>query len=240
MPKTTTKLVTTETPSKNNHRVPSGIPGLDPLIEGGFIPNDIYLITGGTGTGKTLFCCQFIWDGLQKGEKAIYFSLEELPDDVIQDASVFGWDFKKYVDNGMFLMEYHDPFDMIDVASQVREKIQKFGATRVVIDSTSIFGMVFENEQSMRKAIYNLIKSLKGTNTVVLMTAEILEDSKALSRFGVEEFVVDGVIVLNYLGIGEISHRSVIIRKMRRTDHGKDSYILEIDKNGLKLSKEKF
>ncbi|MFH0949382.1 MAG: ATPase domain-containing protein, partial [Candidatus Aenigmatarchaeota archaeon] len=72
----------------NNHveRVSSGIPGLDKMMEGGFVPNDVYLLTGGTGTGKTLFCCQFLWEGLQAGEKCIFFSLEELPDDILSDA----------------------------------------------------------------------------------------------------------------------------------------------------------
>ncbi|MBI4162786.1 MAG: KaiC domain-containing protein [Candidatus Aenigmarchaeota archaeon] len=220
-------------------RVSSGIPGLDKLIGGGFLENDIYLVTGGTGTGKTLFCCQFLWDGLQKGETCIYFSLEELPEDIIHDAEVFGWDFQKYIDKKKFIIEYADPFEMADLSSQVREKIKQTGATRVVVDSTSIFGMVFEKESDLRKALYNLIKALKSTGTVVLMTSEILEDSKALSRFGVEEFVVDGVIVLSYLGVGEVSSRSLMVRKMRRTDHGTDSYMLGITKDGLSVKKEK-
>lgn len=218
---------------KETERVSTGIPGLDKLMQGGYIQNDIYLVTGGTGTGKTLFCCQFLWDGLQKGEKCIFFSLEELPDDVLHDAENFGWDFQKYIDKKTFLIEYQDPFEMVDITTLVKEKIEKFGATRVVIDSTSIFGMVFKDENELRKRLYELIKTLKKTDTVVLMTAEVLEDAKGLSRFGVEEFVVDGVIILNYLGIGEVSSRSLQIRKMRRTNHGTDVYLLEIGKNGI-------
>ncbi len=216
-----------------HERISTGVPGLDKLVQGGYIKNDVYLVTGGTGTGKTLFCCQFLLDGLQKGEKGIFFSLEELPNDVIHDAENFGWDFQKYIDKKMFLIEYQDPFEMADITTLVKEKIDKFGAKRVVIDSTSIFGMVFKDEHELRKRLYELIKTLKKTDTVVLMTAEILEDAKGLSRFGVEEFVVDGVIILNYLGIGEVSARSLQIRKMRRTNHGKDVYLLEIGKNGV-------
>lgn len=228
--------------AKGGERISSGIPGLDPLLGGGFIPNDIYLITGGTGTGKTLFCCQFLLEGLQKGENGIFFSLEELPDDVLNDAAVFGWDFKKYVDEKKFLIQYYDPFEMVDITSEVKELIRKFNATRIVIDSTSIFGMVFEKEHELRKRLYELIKALKsiGSQAVVLMTAEIAEDSKALSRYGVEEFVVDGVIILNYLGIGDVSSRSLLIRKMRRTSHGTDAYLLTIGNNGLSVEKEKY
>lgn len=234
----TARLIMEKISRKETERASTGIPGLDKLMQGGFIKNDVYLVTGGTGTGKTLFCCQFLLDGLQKGEKCIFFSLEELPEDVIHDAENFGWDFQHYIDKKMFLIEYQDPFEMVDITTLVKEKIEKFGATRVVIDSTSIFGMVFKDEHELRKRLYELIKTLKQTDTVVLMTAEVTEDTKALSRFGVEEFVVDGVIVLNYLGVGEVNTRTLQIRKMRRTDHGKDSYILDIIKDGLVVKKE--
>lgn len=225
---------------KQAERASTGIAGLDKLMQGGFLMNDVYLVTGGTGTGKTLFCCQFLWEGLQKGEKCVFFSLEEMPDDVLHDAENFNWDFQKYIDDKQFLIEYHDPFEMVDITTLVKEKIEKFGAKRVVIDSTSIFGMVFEDEHELRKRLYELIKTLKKTNTVVLMTAEVLEDTKSLSRFGVEEFVVDGVIVLNYLGIGEVASRSLMIRKMRRTEHGTDVYPFSITKKGIIIEKEKY
>lgn len=223
---------------KETERVSTGIPGLDKLMQGGFVQNDVYLVTGGTGTGKTLFCCQFLWEGLQKGEKGIFFSLEELPDDVLHDAENFGWDFQKYIDKKMFLIEYQDPFEMVDLTTLVKEKIEKFGAKRVVIDSTSIFGMVFKEENELRKRLYELIKTLKQTDTAVLMTAEVLDDSKSLSRFGVEEFVVDGVIVLRYVSLGSVSNRTIEIRKMRRTSHDAGVHGIEINRNGISISKQ--
>jgi len=223
-----------------HNRLTSGIPGLDKLMEGGFLEKDVYLITGTTGTGKTLFCLQFLWEGLQKGEKGVFFSLEELPQDVLHDAEIFGWDFKKYIDKGEFIIKYEDPFEIVDITTAVKDSVKKFGAKRVVFDSTSIFGMVFENEHELRKRLYQLIKALKETDAVVLMTAEILEDSKGLSRFGVEEFVVDGVIVLNYLDYAsDDMTRSLVIRKMRRTSHGHDIYPLKIGKDGLRVSEAK-
>lgn len=223
---------------KETERVSTGIPGLDKLMQGGFVQNDVYLVTGGTGTGKTLFCCQFLWEGLQKGEKGIFFSLEELPDDVLHDAENFGWDFQSYIDKKIFLIEYQDPFEMVDLTTLVKEKIEKFGAKRVVIDSTSIFGMVFKDEHELRKRLYELIKTLKQTDTAVLMTAEITEESKALSRFGVEEFVVDGVIILRYVSLGNVSNRTIEIRKMRRTSHDAGVHGIEINSNGISISKQ--
>lgn len=219
-------------------RVTSGIPGLDELIGGGFIPGDVYLVTGGTGTGKTIFCTQFVWEGLQQGENCIYFTLEELPQDVLEDVKAFGWDFDSYIKEKKFVIEYQDPFEMVDITTAVREKIKQFNAKRVVIDSTAIFGMVFKDEHEMRKRLFELMKVLKQTGAVVIITAEIMEDMKALSRFGVEEFIVDGVIVLNYLEYGSGGlNRSLMIRKMRRTRHGQDIYPMDITEKGILIKR---
>ena len=234
MPKTSSKKVE----NKAEKRITSGIPGMDRIIGGGFIPSDTYLITGGTGTGKTLFCCQFLWEGLQNGEPGIYFTLEESPEDIVGDAKEFGWDFEKYIKEKQVLIEFQDPFELVDVASFIKSRVEKFGAKRVVIDSTSILGMVFKDKHELRKHLYELIKMLKKTDAVVLITAEILETMKNLSRFGVEEFIVDGVIILNYLEYASGGlNRSLMIRKMRRTNHGTDIYPMEITNKGIIIKK---
>ena len=218
-------------------RVSSGIHGLDELIGGGFIPGNTYLITGDTGTGKTLFCCQFLWEGLNKGESGIYFTLEETPEDIMEDVKEFGWNFEKYIREKKFRIEFQDPFELIDISSLIKSKIEKFGAKRVVIDSTSVFGMIFKNEHEMRRGMYELIKMLRGTGAVVLMTAEILESEKGLSRFGVEEFVVDGIIVLKHFGIAGESSRKLMVWKMRRTKHDEAIHPISITGDGITVLK---
>lgn len=222
--------------AENGGRITSGIAGLDALIGGGFVPGDIYLITGGTGTGKTIFCSQFIWEGLQKGEPCIYFTLEELPEDIIEDVRAFGWDFEKYRNEKKLLIEYQEPFEMVDIATAVRDKIEKFNAKRVVIDSTAIFGMVFKDKHEMRKRLFELMKVLKQTGAVVLLTAEILEDRKSLSRFGVEEFIVDGVIILRAMTTGKMSVRTLEVRKMRRTKHDEGTHSIEFGNKGIEIT----
>src|SRR3989344_4455988 len=170
-----------ESQEKKPGRLTSGIPGLDRLIGGGFIEDNTYLVTGGTGTGKTILCSQFVWEGLQNGENCIYFSLEEMPNDVMKDAKEFGWDFQKFIDKGTFQIKYTDPFEMADITSELRNEIKKFNAKRVVIDSTSIFGMIFKTKYELRKQLYEMIKALKGTGVVTLMTAEITYASESLS-----------------------------------------------------------
>ena len=75
-------------------RVETGIPGLDKLLTGGFVKNSIILLSGASGTGKTIFGSQFIWRGLLKGENGIYLSFEEPSEDILTSAYQLGMDFE--------------------------------------------------------------------------------------------------------------------------------------------------
>ena len=211
---------------------------MDPLIQGGFLENSANLVTGETGTGKTLFCAQFLWYGLQKGDTCLYISLEEDPEDIKADSLQFGWDFEKFEKKGLFKIIYHDPAQVNNLGSLIIDEIKRMDVKRIVIDSTSIVGLTIESPSQIRKILYNITGTIKKTGCTALITSEIPEGSKQLTRFGVEEFVVDGVIVLNYLeyaaGTGGMD-RSLIIRKMRRTKHGKDMYPMEISAKGITL-----
>lgn len=219
-------------------RIPTGIPGLDPLIEGGLMDNSVNLVTGETGTGKTIFCAQFIWSGLQKGDTGLYITLEETPEDIKADALMFGWDFGSFEKKGLCKIVYHDPAQVNNLGSVIIDEIKNLKAKRLVIDSTSLIGLNIQEQSQIRKMLLNIVNIIKRTGCAALLISEIPEDMKSLSRFGVEEFVVDGVIILNYLeyASGELN-RSLIIRKMRRTNHGKDIYPMEITRNGLSIRK---
>lgn len=215
-------------------RVTTGINQLDSLIEGGLLEKTVTLITGGTGCGKTIFCLQYIWEGLQKGEPCVFLSMEEYPEEIKQDALQFGWDLDKYEKKGMFRVMFHDPFET-DVASVLVNQIEYIKAKRLVVDSLSILGLYMKDLATVRKQLGKLMNAVKGVGCTTIMTSEILEKSSGLSRFGVEEFVADSVIVLNYLDIGEGANRSLKIRKMRRTSHGKDLYPFKIGPKGIEL-----
>ncbi|HVH91786.1 MAG TPA: ATPase domain-containing protein, partial [Candidatus Acidoferrum sp.] len=79
-------------------RVPTGIPGLDPLLEGGFPQGRSILVTGEPGTGKTIFSLQFLIEGLARGEKGIYVAADEGPMDILEQAASLGWDLEKHIE----------------------------------------------------------------------------------------------------------------------------------------------
>ena len=218
-------------------RISTGIPGLDSLIEGGIIQGSAILVSGTTGTGKTIFSSQFLWHGLQKGEPGVYLTLEEDPIDLKENMSVFGWNFEKYEKRDLCRIISHDPFEISDVLSIVLDAIEEIKAKRFVLDSISILGLYLKGPHAIRKKLYTISRTIKKAGCTSLIISEIPEEeSKMLSRFGVEEFVTDGVIVLNYLeyAAGGLQ-RSLIIRKMRRTNHGKEIYPFEITEKGIVL-----
>lgn len=223
-------------PAKSDFdRVTSGIPGFDKLVEGGFVKGSTNLISGGAGTGKTIFCLQYLLEGLKKGESCMYISLEQKAPDVIEDVARFGWDLQNYVSKKKLYVEFHDPFQITDITSPILERIKEKKVSRVVIDSTSVFGLYFKDPFEVRKQLFKLLNGLKEIGVTSLLTAELPEDDKKLSRFGVEEFIVDGVIILQFLGLGGKASFNMQVRKMRRTDHKKESYPYNITKNGIKI-----
>jgi KaiC/GvpD/RAD55 family RecA-like ATPase len=245
MPRTSASVARNSSPASFTERISTGIHGLDEFIEGGFVRGATILITGGTGTGKTTFCTQFIYEGLKKGEPGVYITLEEDPDDIKEDVRRYGFDFDKYEKEGTFKFVYQNPFEVSDIASTVVNAINSINAKRVVLDPISLVGMYMKDPAVLRKRLFEIIRVLKKTGATTLVTSEILDNEigehagGSLSRDGVSEFVADGVIVLNLFGIGEGISRSILIRKMRRTKHNTDIIPMEmIADRGIIVKKE--
>jgi len=219
--------------SDDFERIPSGIPGLDKLMEGGFVKGSTILISGAAGTGKTIFCVQYLMEGLKRGENCMFITLEEKPEDIINDVKRFGWDLEKYMKDKKLILEYQDPFQMTDITAPLLDKIKEHGVQRVVIDSTAVFELYYKEPSEIRKQLFKLLNGLKDINVTSVLTTELPEETKMLGKFGVEEFIVDAVIILHFLGIGEENYNSLQIRKMRRTNHKKDVFPMEITDKGI-------
>ncbi len=216
-------------------RVSTGIPGLDKLMGGGFEEGTVNLISGKTGTGKSIFCSQFAYDGVMKNkQKAIYITTEETANNIRRQVKNFGWDIDTLEKKGWLKLIEFEPFDVSTLTTKLQEIIDKMDAKRVVIDSVSMFELYLTNVFEIRKALFKVIQKIREMNRVGLVTAEVLEDSNSLSRFGVIEFMVDSVIVLQYLGLAKYK-RSLMIRKMRMGDHSTNIHPFDISKKGISI-----
>ncbi len=214
-------------------KILSGVPGFDELIEGGFEEGSVNLICGKTGTCKSIFATQFIYNGAEKnGENGLYITTGERADNIKRQASKFGWDLEKFEKNGKIRLVEFEPFDIETLMDRIIKQVESVGAKRIVIDSVSMLEMYIKDPFRIRKFLYRILQRLREMGKVVIAVSEIPEESRGLSRTGVLEFMVDSVILLQYLGMTKYS-RSLVVRKMRLANHSNDIHPFEIGPEGL-------
>lgn len=218
-------------------RIKTGVYGLDKLMDGGLIPRSVVLISGKTGTGKTIFTSQYLYNGIVKfDEPGIFISTEETAADLLNDMKVsFGWDFLKLIKENKFRILQLEPDVMKELPRLLKQLTKEVNAKRLVIDSASMFGLYLGDEYKTRKEFHGILRKAKKLGLTTLVTAEVLEQSKGLSRFGVVEFVADGIISLMYIGLARKYKRALLIRKMRRTDHSDKIHPINITEDGMKI-----
>ena len=222
-------------------KVKSGIEGFDPLIYGGFPTERSYLISGEPGTGKTIFSLQFLLEGLRNGENAIYISIDEKPEHVINDALSLGWDLTTYLNNNQLKIIDISTFfssntdsggDKLNI-KKIIDKIMDYVAItkpkRLVIDpiaplilsDTTITDVI----EYIRSTIFS-IESIKDCTS--LLTSYIPVGSNKVSSFGVEEFATSGIIQLRLITQNNKRIRSIGVRKMRGTRIDLSEYSFDI------------
>ncbi len=216
-------------------RIPSGITGLDELIEGGFVEGTVNLISGKAGTSKTIMCAQFLYNGATKyGEKGLYITSEETKASIIKAMGTFGWDFADLEKRKLVKILEVQPFEAKVVISKITEAVESLKVKRLVIDSVSMFEYSLEDQHRIRKFLFTLFQKLKERNILTLVTSEVPEEVNGLSQFGAIEFMVDTIIKLQYMELAD-TRRSLMIRKMRMTNHSPNIHPFEITNKGVKI-----
>ena len=186
---------------KSEH-VPSGIPGLDELLGGGYPRGRVILVTGGLGSGKTLMAMQFLLDGLDRfDERGVFVSLEESRSHLISEMSNFGWDLEKYEQKNQIAIVDASPLRQISkegdqktglspesdksvrirgpefsiqaLSTVIRNYMRVTRATRIVVDPITSLSLQFMDNYQRRSAMIDLLDSLVGMGTTSLVTAEM-------------------------------------------------------------------
>lgn len=232
-------------PAQTTDRVPTGISGFDKLVEGGLVRGSTYLIAGQTGTGKSIFSMQYLLEGLRKGETCVYMSLEQKIDEILQDMVKFEWGplLKKYYESGKLAIASAEPTSVRDLQDASLSHISRVKAKRFVLDSLTVAALGWKissmDTGKVRSEIFSYMRALENTGVTSILISEIPEgDANRLSAFGFEEFIVDGVVVLHYLDYASGgAPRNLMIRKMRRTDHGTNIYPFSIGRGGVSIKK---
>jgi len=222
-------------------RVPSGIPGLDDMICGGFVKDSTVLVQGGTGSGKTIMCLQYLYNGAKKyDEPGVYLSFAESDEMINQHGNMFSWDFKALTRANKFVVIRYQPHEIVKIIEEgggvIRDTVESMGAKRLVIDSLSAYEMMFENKYSANESILSLLEILRKWNATSLVTSEN-PISPLVGGRGRLGFLTDGIINLYYLRMGKHRSRAVEILKMRDTHHSDEVHLFELDRDGLKVTR---
>ncbi len=219
-------------------RAATGVAGLDELVGGGVPIGDAVLVSGPSGTGKSIIAAQFLAAGARDGEPGVIAVFEEHPKEFLRRASGLGVDLEALERDGTLKIIYVRPLDLSpdETLYTIREAVQQIGAKRVVIDSLSGFELALAPgfREDFRESLYRLVGALTGTGITVLMTLEIVQSATDL-RFSpyVVSFLADDIILLRYVEIAGQLRKSIVVVKMRNSAHSTALWLYDITAHGL-------
>ena len=215
------------------NRVPTGILGLDDMIEGGLPMPSLTLVAGDVGAGKTTFCTQFLCKGADQGELGLYFLTYGGPSDLLFEyASTYEFVKRTYFGNKICYIDLENRIEKAekfeDVLDALAEELDKYRPTRIVIENLSVLEEVLKDEYW--RFLLKLTHLIKARKTVALVTG----DSKAGEPYPVQiAQVADGIILLQNEEINFTRRRSIQILKMCGTSHHLGKYAVDISVKGL-------
>jgi circadian clock protein KaiC len=225
-------------------KAPTGITGLDEVTLGGLPRGRATLICGGAGCGKTMLAIEFLVNGVRDyGEPGVFVAFEETRDELVVNAASLDFDLGKLVRQGKLAIDHvHiDPneiaetgdYDLEGLFIRLKYAIESVGAKRVVLDTIETLFSGFSNTALLRAEIRRLFQFLKSFGVTAIVTGERGEN--ALTRFGLEEYVADCVILLDHRVNDQITTRRMRIVKYRGSSHGTNEYPFIIDEQGFSV-----
>jgi circadian clock protein KaiC len=225
-------------------KAPTGITGLDEVTLGGLPRGRATLICGGAGCGKTMLAVEFLVNGVRDyGEPGVFVAFEETKDELVVNAASLDFDLGKLVREGKLAIDHvHiDPneiaetgdYDLEGLFIRLKYAIESVGAKRVVLDTIETLFSGFSNTVLLRAEIRRLFQFLKSFGVTAIITGERGENS--LTRYGLEEYVADCVILLDHRVMDQITTRSMRIVKYRGSSHGTNEYPFIIDEQGFSV-----
>jgi circadian clock protein KaiC len=223
-------------------RLSIGSAELDEMMGGGIPEGDSLLISGSSGTGKSLLGTQFIAAGLREGEPGIVAVFEERPDEYVTRASTFGLHLETSLHDGSLKVIYLRPLDLSvdETLQEILDAIKRTGAKRLVIDSLAGFEMALAPgfRTDFRESLYRMIVSLTGIGITILSTLEMVESFTELpfSSYSIS-FLTDDLIRLRYIEIEGQLRKIIMVVKMRGGVHSNDIREYEITNKGMVIGR---
>jgi len=233
----------TRTHDVSVEKLKTGIPGFDFLSNGGLPKGRTTLVAGTSGSAKTILAAQFLAEGvIHSNESGVFVTFEESPSDIRKNMMGLGWDIPQWEAEGKWAFVDASPsvgyesvevgsFDLGALISRIEHAVKKVGATRVSMDSLGAIFTQLTTSSIVRSELFRISVVLKGMSVTSVMTVERTQEYGEISRYGVEEFVADNVLILRNALEEEKRRRTMEILKFRGTHHQKGEFPFSVVPN---------
>lgn len=233
---------TSRTLSKKLQKSPTGIQGLDEITTGGLPQGRSTLLCGGPGCGKSTLAVEFLVRGaIQFAEPGVLISFEETADELTTNFASLGFDLAELSRSKKLYLDciHIDPADFAEAGEydleglfvRLAHAINSIGAKRVVLDTIEALFSGFSNQFILRSELRRLFRWLKDKGVTAVITAE--RGDNTLTRFGLEEYISDCVILLDNRVEDHLSTRRLRVVKYRGSSHGANEYPFLISDQGV-------
>ncbi len=218
-----TRISPTSAPAKT----PTGITGFDEMTGGGLPRGRTTLLTGGPGSGKTIFALQFLVHGAQHcKEPGIFVAFEETSTSLLANFESFGWNLGALQPDKLGFVDAQPAADMVQsgtfdlggMLAALGAKVRAMGARRIVFDALDIVLALMSDPAAKRREVYRLHEWLLASGLTGLITAKMGGDdhsSPGRQQFGFMQFMVDCAVILNHRVELGVSQRNLRVQKFR-------------------------
>ena len=224
-------------------KIPTGITGLDEVLLGGLPGGRPTLLCGSAGCGKTLFAMTFLINGALAGEPGVFMSFEERSDDLVINVASLGVEVNQLIADRFMLIDFvrierseieeSGEYDLEGLFVRLGYAIDSIGAKRVVLDTIEALFGGFSDASVLRSELRRLFGWLKDRGVTAIITGE--RGDGQLTRYGIEEYISDCVILLDNRVIDQVATRRLRIVKYRGSAHGTNEYPFLIDDRGISV-----
>ena len=223
----------------SNTRITSGSDELDRMCGGGFFRDSIVLVSGATGTGKTLMATGFMAAGAARGERALLFAYEESRDQLFRNATGWGFDFEQMERDGLLrvVANYPEVTGLEDQLIAIQAEIERFRPQRVAIDSLSALERV-STIKGFREFVIGLTSFIKHQEMAGLYTSTTpsLLGGTSITEAHIST-ITDSIVLLRYVEVFGEMRRGLTVLKMRGSHHDKEIREFTIDGAGMHIGR---
>src|ERR1019366_3907101 len=222
----------------------TGIEGLDEITGGGLPTGRTSLVCGGAGSGKTVLGMEFLVHGIiDCAEPGVFMAFEETEQDLTENVASFGFDLDEFQKKGKLIIDHvfidrseieeTGEYDLEGLFIRLGAAVDAVKAKRVVLDTIEVLFAGLKNQAIIRAELRRLFRWLKDRGITAIVTGERGEGT--LTRYGLEEYVADCVILLDHRVTDQISTRRLRIVKYRGSLHGTDEYPFLMGESGISV-----